>query len=171
MSMSRASLCSVQVNVAPFLVHSSCLKTFIEWMSEWVNELLNDWDNVTSILRVNIGKEMRSKSDFCSKKAKASRKRETEGKQSGIFSLTLEEIDHFRRGRRWKEDQGLCFWRFAHSLLVLKVNFSTWTSGFISGGLSAFKSGTEAIATSADIQADYVNDILARAKLYKKHGF
>ena len=120
---------------------------------------------------MKIGKEMRSKSDFCSKITKASRKRETEGKPSGIFSLTLEEVDPLRRGGRGKEDLGLCFWRFAHSLLLLKVNFSTRTSGFISGGLSAFKSGTEAIATSADIQADYVNDVLARAEFYKKHGF
>ncbi|CAN0505009.1 unnamed protein product [Rangifer tarandus platyrhynchus] len=50
--------------------------------------------------------------------------------------------------------------------------FPSWSAAqHLKGGLSAFKSGTEAIATSADIQADYVNDILARAKFYKKHGF
>nr|XP_011754127.1 lysozyme g-like protein 2 [Macaca nemestrina] len=42
---------------------------------------------------------------------------------------------------------------------------------FISGGLSAFKSGVEAIATPVDIDNDFVNDIIARAKFYKRQSF
>ncbi|XP_042102359.1 lysozyme g-like protein 2 isoform X1 [Ovis aries] len=55
---------------------------------------------------------------------------------------------------------------------AIQKKFPSWSvAQHLKGGLSAFKSGTEAIATSADIQADYVNDVLARAKFYKKHGF
>ncbi|KAK2497697.1 hypothetical protein MC885_012307 [Smutsia gigantea] len=39
------------------------------------------------------------------------------------------------------------------------------------GGLSAFKSGIDAIATPEDIDNDLVNDLLARAKFYRRHGF
>uniref|UniRef100_A0A2K6BNE2 Lysozyme g2 n=1 Tax=Macaca nemestrina TaxID=9545 RepID=A0A2K6BNE2_MACNE len=38
-------------------------------------------------------------------------------------------------------------------------------------GLSAFKSGVEAIATPVDIDNDFVNDIIARAKFYKRQSF
>ncbi|XP_055256479.1 lysozyme g-like protein 2 [Moschus berezovskii] len=55
---------------------------------------------------------------------------------------------------------------------AIQKKFPSWSvAQHLKGGLSAFKSGTEAIATCADIQADYVNDVLARAKFYKKHGF
>ena len=63
---------------------------------------------------MKIGKEMRSKSDVCSKKTKASRKRETEGKQSGIFSVTLEEVDLLRRGGRGKN-----IWDYAFGDLLI----------------------------------------------------
>ncbi|KAI5125214.1 Lysozyme G-Like Protein 2 [Manis pentadactyla] len=39
------------------------------------------------------------------------------------------------------------------------------------GGLSAFKSGIDAIATPEDIDNDLVNDLLARAKFYRRHSF
>lgn len=42
---------------------------------------------------------------------------------------------------------------------------------FLSGGLTAFKSGMETIVTPADIEGDLVDDIIARAKFYKRHGF
>nr|XP_019824992.1 PREDICTED: lysozyme g-like protein 2 [Bos indicus] len=58
------------------------------------------------------------------------------------------------------------------SIKAIQKKFPSWSvAQHLKGGLSAFKSGTEAIATSADIQADYVNDVLARAKFYKKRGF
>lgn len=63
---------------------------------------------------MKIGREMRSKSDFCSKKTKASRKRETEGKQSGIFSVTLEEVDPLRRRGRGKK-----IWDYAFGDLLI----------------------------------------------------
>lgn len=57
------------------------------------------------------------------------------------------------------------------SYFCCKLIFHSESLYFISGGLSAFKSGIDAIATPADIDNDFVNDIIARAKYYKRHGY
>ncbi|XP_062933711.1 lysozyme g-like protein 2 [Cynocephalus volans] len=55
---------------------------------------------------------------------------------------------------------------------AIQRKFPTWSvAQHLKGGLSAFKSGIEAIVTPADIDTNLVNDILARAKFYKRHGF
>ncbi|XP_059973891.1 lysozyme g-like protein 2 [Mesoplodon densirostris] len=55
---------------------------------------------------------------------------------------------------------------------AIQKNFPTWSvAQYLKGGLSAFKSGTEAIATPVDIDSDFISDITARAKFYKRHGF
>lgn len=56
-------------------------------------------------------------------------------------------------------------------LISTESQYLSLTLCFISGGLSAFKSGIEAIATPADIDNDFVNDIIARAKFYKRQSF
>ncbi|XP_003124952.1 lysozyme g-like protein 2 isoform X2 [Sus scrofa] len=55
---------------------------------------------------------------------------------------------------------------------AIQKKFPTWSvTQHLKGGLSAFKLGTESIASLTDIEDDLVNDILARAKFYKRHGF
>uniref|UniRef100_G3TK95 Lysozyme g-like protein n=1 Tax=Loxodonta africana TaxID=9785 RepID=G3TK95_LOXAF len=55
---------------------------------------------------------------------------------------------------------------------AIQKKFPTWSvAQHLKGGLSAFKSGIETIVTPVDIDTDYVNDLLARAKFYKRHGF
>ncbi|NP_001028599.1 lysozyme g-like protein 2 precursor [Mus musculus] len=55
---------------------------------------------------------------------------------------------------------------------AMKRKFPTWnTAQQLKGGLTAFKSGMETIVTPADIDGDLVDDVLARAKFYKRHGF
>ncbi|XP_007521940.2 lysozyme g-like protein 2 isoform X2 [Erinaceus europaeus] len=55
---------------------------------------------------------------------------------------------------------------------MIQKKFPTWNvSQHLKGGLSAFKSGTDAIITPMDIDSDFVDDLLARAKFYKRHGF
>ncbi|XP_008508170.1 lysozyme g-like protein 2 isoform X2 [Equus przewalskii] len=55
---------------------------------------------------------------------------------------------------------------------AIQKKFPTWSvTEHLKGGLSAFKSGIDAIATPADIDNDFVNDIIARAKYYKRHGY
>ncbi|XP_020007722.1 lysozyme g-like protein 2 [Castor canadensis] len=60
----------------------------------------------------------------------------------------------------------------ADRIKAVQRKFPTWSvSQHLRGGLSAFKSGIETIVTPVDIDADLANDIIARAKFYKKHGF
>ncbi|KAM6177659.1 lysozyme g-like protein 2 [Rhynchocyon petersi] len=55
---------------------------------------------------------------------------------------------------------------------AIQKKFPTWSvAQHLKGGLSAFKSGIEAIANPVDIETDFVNDLLARANFYKRHGF
>uniref|UniRef100_A0A2K5BUX4 Lysozyme g-like protein 2 n=1 Tax=Aotus nancymaae TaxID=37293 RepID=A0A2K5BUX4_AOTNA len=55
---------------------------------------------------------------------------------------------------------------------AIQKKFPMWSvAQHLKGGLSAFKSGVEAIATPADIDNDFVNDIVARAKFYKRQSF
>ncbi|KAL4694417.1 hypothetical protein H8959_013682 [Pygathrix nigripes] len=55
---------------------------------------------------------------------------------------------------------------------AIQKKFPTWSAAqHLRGGLSAFKSGIEAITTLEDINNDFVNDIIARAKFYKRQSF
>ncbi|XP_023617242.1 lysozyme g-like protein 2 [Myotis lucifugus] len=55
---------------------------------------------------------------------------------------------------------------------AIQRKFPMWSvDQHLKGGILAFKSGVEAIATPLDIEADLVNDILARAQFYRRHGF
>ncbi|XP_037663263.1 lysozyme g-like protein 2 [Choloepus didactylus] len=55
---------------------------------------------------------------------------------------------------------------------AIQRKFPTWSAAqHLKGGLSAFKSGIETIVTPSDVETDLVNDLLARAKFYKRHGF
>ncbi|KAM9585353.1 LOW QUALITY PROTEIN: lysozyme g-like protein 2 [Trichechus inunguis] len=55
---------------------------------------------------------------------------------------------------------------------AIQKKFPTWNvAQHVKGGLSAFKSGIKTIVTPVDIDTDFVNDLLARAKLCKRHGF
>ncbi|KAL2774307.1 lysozyme g-like protein 2 precursor [Daubentonia madagascariensis] len=55
---------------------------------------------------------------------------------------------------------------------AIQKKFPTWSvAQHLKGGLSAFKSGIEAIVTPADIDDDYVDDILARARFYRRQGY
>ncbi|XP_051847095.1 lysozyme g-like protein 2 [Antechinus flavipes] len=55
---------------------------------------------------------------------------------------------------------------------AIQRKFPTWTmTQHLKGGLSAYKSGIDAIVTPNDVENDYTNDILARCKFYKRHGF
>ncbi|XP_006887853.1 PREDICTED: lysozyme g-like protein 2 [Elephantulus edwardii] len=55
---------------------------------------------------------------------------------------------------------------------AIQKRFPTWSvAQHLKGGLSAFKLGVEAVANPVDIENDYANDILARAKFYRRHGF
>lgn len=75
-------------------------------------------------------------------------------------------IAHFG-GFAWKADiLGLLI-----SYFCWKLKLQPGPLCFISGGLSAFKSGIEAIVTPADTETYLVNDLLTWAKFYKRHGF
>ncbi|XP_072470766.1 lysozyme g-like protein 2 isoform X2 [Notamacropus eugenii] len=55
---------------------------------------------------------------------------------------------------------------------AIQRKFPTWTmSQHLKGGLSAYRSGIDDIGTPSDVENDYTNDILARCKFYKRHGF
>ncbi|XP_004458109.2 lysozyme g-like protein 2 [Dasypus novemcinctus] len=55
---------------------------------------------------------------------------------------------------------------------AMQKKFPTWSAvQHLKGGLSAFKSGVEAIVTPLDVDTDFFNDLVARAKFYKRHGF
>ncbi|XP_044935290.1 lysozyme g-like protein 2 [Mustela putorius furo] len=60
----------------------------------------------------------------------------------------------------------------ADKIKAIQKKFPTWSvAQHLKGGLSAFKSGIDSIVTPTDIDNDLVNDLLARAKFYKRHGF
>ncbi|XP_017512619.1 lysozyme g-like protein 2 [Manis javanica] len=55
---------------------------------------------------------------------------------------------------------------------AIQKKFPTWSvAQHLKGGLSAYKSEIDAIATPEDIDNDLVNDLLARAKFYRRHSF
>ncbi|XP_004594273.1 lysozyme g-like protein 2 [Ochotona princeps] len=55
---------------------------------------------------------------------------------------------------------------------AIQKKFPAWSvTQHLKGGLLAFKSGIEGVISPADIEADFVNDVIARAKFYKKHGY
>ncbi|ELV11553.1 Lysozyme g-like protein 2 [Tupaia chinensis] len=60
----------------------------------------------------------------------------------------------------------------ADRIKAIQKKFPTWSAAqHLKGGLSAYKSGIEAIVTPADIDNGLANDIIARAKFYRKHGY
>ncbi|XP_003471621.1 lysozyme g-like protein 2 [Cavia porcellus] len=60
----------------------------------------------------------------------------------------------------------------AENIKAMRRKFPTWSvDQHLKGGLSAFKSGAEAIATLEDIDSDYADDVVARARFYRSHGF
>lgn len=178
------------LSMAPILIQNRW--EFTEWMNEWINkwghywmtermlQAFSDWRLAEDLVLPGLH-SIRSKSAFfffCIRRNKSLIKREK--------GSNLERFQWFLRlwllwgGRKGKEDLAVCFGRCAWTADVLgmlmsyfwwKLTISIWTSGFISGGLSAFKLGTESIASLTDIEDDLVNDILARAKFYKRHGF
>ncbi|KAM5227814.1 lysozyme g-like protein 2 [Ctenodactylus gundi] len=59
----------------------------------------------------------------------------------------------------------------AEKIKATQIKFPTWNAAqHFKGGLTAFKSG-ETVATLEDIDVDYVNDVIARARFYKRQGF
>ncbi|XP_007957659.1 lysozyme g-like protein 2 [Orycteropus afer afer] len=55
---------------------------------------------------------------------------------------------------------------------AIQKKFPMWSvAQHLKGGLSAFKSGIETIITPMDTDTEFVNDLLGRAKFYKRHGF
>ncbi|XP_055972727.1 lysozyme g-like protein 2 [Sorex fumeus] len=60
----------------------------------------------------------------------------------------------------------------ANNIKAIQKKFPTWNvTQHLKGGLSAFKSGADAIDSPMDIDNDLTDDLLARAKFYKRHGF
>ncbi|XP_008844080.1 lysozyme g-like protein 2 [Nannospalax galili] len=60
----------------------------------------------------------------------------------------------------------------ADRIKAIQRKFPTWNDAqHLKGGLTAFKSGMETVVTPEDIETDFINDLIARAKFYKRHGF
>ncbi|XP_049641071.1 lysozyme g-like protein 2 [Suncus etruscus] len=60
----------------------------------------------------------------------------------------------------------------ANNIQTIQKKFPTWNATqHLKGGLSAFKAGSDAISSPMDINHDLTDDLLARAKFYKRHGF
>ncbi|XP_013972947.1 lysozyme g-like protein 1 isoform X1 [Canis lupus baileyi] len=54
----------------------------------------------------------------------------------------------------------------------IQRRFPTWTSDqHLKGGLCAYAGGPGYIRSSQDLSCDFCNDVLARAKYFKRHGF
>ncbi|KAM8942519.1 lysozyme g-like protein 1 [Lycaon pictus] len=54
----------------------------------------------------------------------------------------------------------------------IQRRFPTWTSDqYLKGGLCAYAGGPGYIRSSQDLSCDFCNDVLARAKYFKRHGF
>lgn len=130
------------------------------WMTERMLQAVLDWRFTGDLVLPGLH-EIRSKSDFCSKKNKSLQKKRERRKAIWKFFSDSWGNGSFQEERKGGKRIWDCLlWKIslegwhpgnAHILFLLKVNLSIWTSGFISGGFSAFKSGTEATATPADI--------------------
>ncbi|KAL1771637.1 lysozyme g 2 [Sigmodon hispidus] len=60
----------------------------------------------------------------------------------------------------------------SEKIKAIQRKFPTWNAvQHLKGGLTAFTAGIGTIATPEDIEADLVDDVIARAKFYKRHGF
>ncbi|XP_007501180.2 lysozyme g-like protein 2 [Monodelphis domestica] len=58
------------------------------------------------------------------------------------------------------------------TIKTIQRKFPTWSmSQHLKGGLYAYRSGIDALVTPTDVENDYTNDILARCKFYRRHGF
>ncbi|XP_044935291.1 lysozyme g-like protein 1 [Mustela putorius furo] len=54
----------------------------------------------------------------------------------------------------------------------IQRRFPTWNSDqYLRGGLCAYAGAPEYIRSSQDLSCDFCNDVLARAKYFKRHGF
>ncbi|XP_004633248.1 lysozyme g-like protein 1 [Octodon degus] len=54
----------------------------------------------------------------------------------------------------------------------IQRTFPTWTpTQYLRGGLCAYGRGSGFIRSSQDLSCDFCNDVLARAKYFKRHGF
>ncbi|XP_051008510.1 lysozyme g-like protein 1 [Acomys russatus] len=54
----------------------------------------------------------------------------------------------------------------------VKARFPTWTPDqYLRGGLCAYSKGPSFIRSDQDLNCDFCNDVLARAKYFKNHGF
>uniref|UniRef100_A0A2K6ADH9 Lysozyme g1 n=1 Tax=Mandrillus leucophaeus TaxID=9568 RepID=A0A2K6ADH9_MANLE len=54
----------------------------------------------------------------------------------------------------------------------IQRRFPTWTPDqYLRGGLCAYSGGAGYVQSSQDLSCDFCNDVLARAKYLKRHGF
>ncbi|KAF6321382.1 lysozyme g1 [Rhinolophus ferrumequinum] len=54
----------------------------------------------------------------------------------------------------------------------IQRRFPTWTPDqYLRGGLCAYGGGPGYVRSSQDLSCDFCNDVLARAKYFKRHGF
>ncbi|XP_073906450.1 lysozyme g-like protein 1 isoform X1 [Castor canadensis] len=54
----------------------------------------------------------------------------------------------------------------------IQTRFPTWTPDqYLRGGLCAYSGGPGFVRSSQDLSCDFCNDVLARAKYFKQHGF
>ncbi|XP_029792067.1 lysozyme g-like protein 1 [Suricata suricatta] len=54
----------------------------------------------------------------------------------------------------------------------IQTRFPTWTPDqYLRGGLCAYAGGPGYIRSNQDLNCDFCNDVLARAKYFKRHGF
>ncbi|XP_042551494.1 lysozyme g-like protein 1 [Dipodomys spectabilis] len=54
----------------------------------------------------------------------------------------------------------------------IQTRFPTWTPGqYLRGGLCSYSGGPGFVKSSHDLSCDFCNDVLARAKYFKQHGF
>nr|XP_044627761.1 lysozyme g-like protein 1 [Equus asinus] len=66
--------------------------------------------------------------------------------------------------------------RMTHILIVrikeIQRRFPTWTPDqYLRGGLCAYIGGASYVRSHQDLSCDFCNDVLARAKYFKRHGF
>ncbi|EGW10900.1 Lysozyme g-like protein 1 [Cricetulus griseus] len=54
----------------------------------------------------------------------------------------------------------------------IQTRFPTWTPDqYLRGGLCAYSKGPSFVRSNQDLNCDFCNDVLARAKYFKNHGF
>ncbi|KAM5227469.1 lysozyme g-like protein 1 [Ctenodactylus gundi] len=54
----------------------------------------------------------------------------------------------------------------------IQTRFPTWTPAqYLRGGLCAYSRGAGFVRSPQDLSCDFCNDVLARAKYFKRHGF